>query len=187
MTTYMASALGSAPSHQTPTINTNTTWTPKTVRLYEQHFDALTCVAQRLLRDWSLAQDCVQDVFVAYATKNVRPMPGCEYGYLRTMVRNAAISMIRKEARTESCAEVDVGKSVHSTEDIVIALVTAGLIEGELESLSSRQYEVVDCRRRGMSVDETADELSVSPGTVKTHRFRAAATLHDVVQDVIAA
>ena len=150
-------------------------WSTELVELYSSHFSRFVHQAQRIVCDYALAEECVQDVFLAYQRKQPSHDPDRMVAYLRTMVRNAAISVVRRESRTRDVATsfVSFDEAVASAEDIVVAALTAEEILGRLGQLPGRQLQVIDCRIDGMNVDETADVLQISAGSVKTHRFRA--------------
>lgn len=151
-------------------------WSAELVELYGSHFGRFVYQAQRIVCDHALAEECVQDVFLAYHSKRPTHDPSRTVAYLRTMVRNAAISMVRSEVRRRDAAEASQhppAACAPSPEDIVVAEHAAEDILGQLERLPGRQLQVIDCRLGGMDVAATADVLQISSGSVKTHRFRA--------------
>lgn len=157
-------------------------WAPEITQLYLEAFDRLVNVACRVLHDRGLAEECVQEAFLTYHLKQPNPAPGRELGYLRSMVRNGAISMLRKEARfapgDDSLWDAERGPS---TETIALGRIEADLALTRLQSMPTRQRQCTRLRAAGHSVAETADALGISPGSVKTHCSRARATLRPVI------
>ncbi|MEM7093228.1 MAG: sigma-70 family RNA polymerase sigma factor [Actinomycetota bacterium] len=160
-------------------------WPAALVELYRCHFDALVRSAQRIVQDPALAEDCVQEVFVSYYRKRPVHAAGATLGYLRAMTRNAAISKVRAEARQQRPILGDA--VVSSPEDVVVGRIAGVDLAERVIALPQRQSQVIGCRLRGLSVEATAQVLDISAGSVKTHRFRAAAALRDSVGDAIAA
>ncbi len=160
-----------------PTAATST-WSPSLIDLYADRFDQLVRSAQQVVCDRTLAEECVQEAFVSYHVKGVTPRPGAELAYLRTMVRNGAISMVRAEQRGRDVANrLPVPCSAPSPEAIVLAHLAAADLSTQVSQLAPRQAEVIELRLAGMSVSQTAQHLKVTSGTVKTHRHRAAEAL----------
>ena len=154
-------------------------WSAELVELYRVQFSRFVREAERIVCDRALAEECVQDVFLAYHRKRPVHDAGRLLAYVRTMVRNAAITKVRGEARNrEALASIDRRRhTAASPEDVVVAAQAAKELLGQLDQLPGRQLQVIDCRLGGLSVDETADVLQISSGSVKTHRFRARAAL----------
>lgn len=163
-------------------------WSPELIDLYTTRFDQLVRCAQWVVRDRSLAEECVQEAFMSYHVKQISPRPGSEYGYLRTMVRNGAISMVRAQQRgREIAALLPEPCPEPSPETIVLAHIAAADLGAHLRQLAPRQAEVIELRLAGLSVGQTAQQLDVTDGTVKTHRHRAAKALLPHFGEVLAA
>lgn len=158
-------------------------WSSALEQMYLASFDRLVHHAERVVQDRSLAEECVQDAFLAFHTKEIATAPGAEFAYLRTMVRNAAISLVRSQQRgRDVCRRLPMPGHAPSPEDAVVARLTADDVARQVASLAPRQAEVIELRWVGMSVAETAQFLNVSDGTVKTHRHRAAEVLRQSFQ-----
>lgn len=167
---------------------TTPTWSPGLVELYANSFDKLVGIAAGILRDRGLAEEVVQDAFVAYHVKNAEPAPGREQAYLRSMVRNGAISKLRSEARfVDAEPESWQQRKEPSAEAVALAAISAEHVTTTLRCLPGRQFEAVGLRLQGMSVLESADAMSISSGSVKTHRHRAAAAMRSALGDAVAA
>ncbi len=163
------------------------TWSPLLADLYLNNYRKLVFVAERILHDRSLAEDCVQDAFMAFHVKQSAPATGRELGYLRSMVRNGAISMLRRERRQLDVALAGDVAVEASAESRAVARLAAHRISEGVAKLAPRQGAVVAHRFLGRSVAETADMMAVTSGTVKTHRHRAAEAMRIALADVAAA
>lgn len=177
MKTATCDSLGGAPSHQAPT-----PWSDELVEQYREHFDRFVWTAERIVCDRALAEECVQDAFLAYQRKRPNHDPDRLTGYLRTMVRNTAISKVRREARQRALVAQREVTTV-SAEAVAIGRLAAEELVAQVITLPRRQLQVVDCRLDGLSVGETADVLDISSGSVKTHRFRAATAMRRAITD----
>jgi len=146
--------------------------------LYGTHWGPMVRLATLLTRDASVAEEVVQDAFVALHRRwaGLRD-PGAAHGYLRTSVVNNARSALRhrevaERHRQPGPPEPDgpEERAVRSSED---ARVLAGL-----RTLSRRQQEVLVLRYYAdMSEHEIAETLGMSRGAVKSHAHRGVAAL----------
>lgn len=162
-----------ANANQTPNPQTEP-WSDQLVDLYISNFDKLVCQARRVVQDRYLAEECVQDAFLAVHRCNATPAPGSELAYLRAAVRNRAISVVRRES-SQRDRMVDVAEAAEpSAESVAVARLTATELRAEIVQLPERQGAAVALRLQGMTVAQTAEAMQVSSGTVKTHRHRAA-------------
>ncbi|UYM07433.1 SigE family RNA polymerase sigma factor [Solicola gregarius] len=125
--------------------------------------------------DWHQAEDLVQTalarLYVAWP-KVVRR--GAEDAYVRRIIFNLSVDASRSPARRERLVEVMPETPAPEALDIsdTSALMAA------LADLSERQRTVIVLRYwLQLSVDETAHDLGVSPGTVKSQCARAMAKL----------
>ena len=71
--------------------------------------DSLTAYAYVVLQDWNLAEDVVQDLFVTVSAKwesfdISRPL----YPWLKRIVRNRAVDIIRSRSKEFYCADQDL-------------------------------------------------------------------------------
>lgn len=162
---------------------TDINWTTTLTEIYTVHFDALVGTANRILHDRSSAEDAVQDCFVRYAAGGCNPAPGSELAYLRTMVRNQALTKIRRTRcgeRAQAALQAIAPTIAPPAETEALLGVQAEELVAELSSLSTRQQQVLGLRcLAGYSVDETARRLDISSGSVKTHSHRGSGSLQD--------
>ncbi|MFH1719101.1 MAG: sigma-70 family RNA polymerase sigma factor [Planctomycetota bacterium] len=144
-------------------------------RLYEKYKDDLLGSAITLLRDRSLAEDVVHDVFVSFAASTgTFHLTGTLKGYLATCVANCA----RDRNRLKSVRDVglDAAEGLDSNADgpveSMVADEQARRVEALLGALPYEQREVVVLHlHHEMRFREIAESLGVSINTVQS-RYR---------------
>jgi RNA polymerase sigma-70 factor (ECF subfamily) len=93
-----------------------------------------------------------------------------------TVTTNLAIDAVRRRIPA-----LDIPTSTDSPEDRV---VTRALLTNALQSLTAQQQRAIVLRfTDGLSVEEIADALRVSQGTVKTHLHRGIRRLRTLLDD----
>lgn len=156
------------------------TWDADTAvtMLYGSHWGPLVRLATMLTRDASVAEELVQDAFVALHRRwSSLADPAAAHGYLRTSVVNASRSALRhrgvEERYRQPAPPEPAGpeeRAVRSTED---ARVMAAL-----RTLPRRQQEVLVLRYYAdLSEFDIAQTLGLSRGAVKSHAHRGLAAL----------
>jgi len=136
-------------------------------------------IAYGLCGDWNAADDLVQTalakLYVAWPRVHKR---GAEEAYARQIIVRAAIDESRRPWRRESPGlegfdhAAPPGSDVGDRQDLIAAL----------SRLPAMQRKTVVLRHWiGLSVTETAAELGLSEGTVKSHTSRALERLHTLM------
>jgi RNA polymerase sigma-70 factor, ECF subfamily len=137
------------------------------VRLYEAHGPRLYRYATMILADRHDAEDVVQQVFSAVLTARTRPDDAERY--LRSAVRNASFSLLRRRKTARAAAEqllVPVAREASAEE-------RAGL-ERALRLLPADQREVVHLHvYEGLTFREVAEVTGDSINTIAA-RYRYA-------------
>lgn len=145
--------------------------------LYASHYAGLVRLAVLLLRDQGLAEDVVQDSFVAVHGRWRRLDHANAPAYLRQTVVNRCRSALRHRAvvarhRPEPPpdeAAADEAVLRHERRDAVL---------DALAQLPTRQREVLVLRHYlDLTEREIAATLDISQGAVKSHASRASAAL----------
>ncbi len=89
--------------------NVETTGRDGVVKAAFQYRDALLSHAFGMLRDWSLAEDAVQDSFIVVMNKWTDFRPGTSiYHWLRQIVHNKTLEALRARGRRASPAEEEL-------------------------------------------------------------------------------
>ena len=157
--------------------------------LYAAHWTGLVRLAWLLLRDDLLAEEVVQDAFIAVHRRwdTIRDHQAAA-AYLRRAVVNGARSGLRHRGVEERyvAREQQGGAVAHarhteaSAEDRALQSESTTTMIGALGRLPQRQREVLTMRYYlDLSEAEIADALGISPGSVKAHAHRGLATLRD--------
>lgn len=146
--------------------------------LYGAHWSPLVRLAALLTRDASVAEEIVQDAFVALHGRWSRLAdPAAAHAYLRTSVVNGARSRLRHrevEVRLRQPAPPEpAGPEERAVQSLEDARVLAAL-----RTLPARQQEVLVLRYFGdLSEEDIARTLDISRGAVKSHAHRGIAAL----------
>jgi RNA polymerase sigma-70 factor (sigma-E family) len=138
-------------------------------------------IAYAVCGDWHRADDLVQTALAKLYVAWPRILrAGAEEAYVRTIIVRADIDEHRRPWRRESAGLPEKDRA--APEPLPVEERTA-LFEA-LQALPLMQRKVVVLRHwLGLSVEETARELRISPGTVKSHSSRALASLRVVLSD----
>jgi RNA polymerase sigma-70 factor (sigma-E family) len=149
--------------------------------LYAGHYTRLVRLAVLLLRDQALAEDVVQDSFVAIHGKWGRIDQGSAPAYLARTVVNRSRSALRhrtvvlrnRPEPLQDAAAADVA---------VLAQERRNTVIDALGTLPTRQREVLVLRYYlALSEREIAHTLGISQGAVKSHASRGAAALRQIL------
>lgn len=159
--------------------------------LYAAHWTRLVRLAWLLVRDQSVAEDAVQDAFVATHRRwdGIRDS-GRVLGYLQTAVVNQCRSLQRhavvvdRQNRADAAAADAPGRGSHdSAETVVLAASERRTMLDALGELPQRQREVLVLRYyEDLSEAQIARALDISPGSVKAHAHRALTTLRATME-----
>ena len=144
-------------------------------RLYEKYKDDLLGLAVTLLRDRSLAEDVVHDVFVSFARTAGRfRLTGTMKGYLSTCVANRA----RDRNRLKSGLDVgldaaqDVGGDSDDPVERAAGTEQARRLQDVLQQIPFEQREVIVLHlHQEMRFREIAESLGISTNSVQS-RYR---------------
>lgn len=160
-------------------------------QLYAAHWARLVRLAWLLVRDQSVAEDAVQDAFVATHRRwdSIRDS-GRVVSYLQTAVVNRCRSLQRhavvvdRQHRADAAAADVPGRGSHdSAETVALASVERRTILDVLDQLPQRQREVLVLRYyEDLSEAQIAHVLDISPGSVKAHAHRALSTLRATME-----
>ena len=136
-----------------------------------------------------MAEDLVHEVFLKlWEVREKIEIRENFAGYLFRICHNKAADTIRKIANERSLREqmlysyqvfsLDEYRSVNDLKHF------DSLVEEALNSLPPKRRQVYElCRREGLSYQEVAERLQISPNTVKEHMAKALASLRNFLQD----
>ena len=138
-------------------------------------------IAYAICGDWHRADDLVQTSLVKlYVAWPRIHRDGREEAYVRTIIVRADIDEHRRPWRRERPGLPEVDPPARA--DLPVEERSA-LFEA-IQALPRMERKVVVLRHwLGLSVEETAHELRISQGTVKSHSHRGLEALRDVLAD----
>jgi RNA polymerase sigma-70 factor (ECF subfamily) len=178
--------------------------------IYDRHVDAIYAVATRLTADRQVAEEVVQETFLALWNRAelFNPAVGSLAAWLHTIARNRTVDRLRSAGRRPSLIPFSAASGDDEQDSAALdRLVTTGTIlggagvgpgpEGELATSELRQIlrdaldELPDAERTAivlayreeLSQSEIADRLGWPLGTVKTRTRRALLRLRDALAD----
>jgi RNA polymerase sigma-70 factor (sigma-E family) len=147
--------------------------------LYASHYIGLVRLAVLLLRDQGLAEDVVQDSFVAVHGKWRSIDHGNAPAYLRTTVVNRCRSAMRHRA-VVARHRPEPAPDASPADEAVLRDERRQVVLDALAALPTRQREVLVLRHYlDLTEREIAQTLNISQGAVKSHASRASAALRE--------
>lgn len=162
----------------------------KFTRLYEKYRYLLWYVAKDILKDKDLAEDAVQEAYLAL-TKHLEQVEDVDSPrtkrFLVTIVKSKAIDILRRERRADFTEYEDALGDVAEREDALDAYLQVESYERLVEAIRGLEenYRVVlECRYlHELSEKETAEVLGLAEKTVNVRTWRARKKLKQVLQD----
>jgi len=151
--------------------------------LYDRYGKRAYAVALRVLRDPALAEDAVQDAFLAVWRRAATydPGRGDVSTWIFMLVHRRAVDLVRRQHRFNTrAAERDAPNPADGFDDDA-ALRTD--VQVALRALSSAEREVLDLAYwRGLTQSQIATTLGIPQGTVKSRTFSALAKLRNALR-----
>jgi RNA polymerase sigma-70 factor (sigma-E family) len=150
--------------------------------LYAAHYSRLVRLAVLLLRDQGLAEDVVQDSFVAVHQKWRRIDQGSAPAYLARTVVNRSRSALRHRTVVARHRPEPLPDAAGADMSVLASERRSAVIDA-LADLPTRQREVLVMRYYlDYSEKEIANALGISQGAVKSHASRGAAALRTTLE-----
>jgi len=151
--------------------------------LYAAHYRSLVRLAALLLRDDSVAEEVVQDSFVAmHGAWRRLSDPDRALAYLRQSVVNRSRSALRHRTVVARHAPRPAPHAASAEHGAMVALEHAEVTDA-LRLLPQRQREVLVLRYYSdLSESDIADAIGISRGAVKSHASRGMAALRTTLE-----
>lgn len=153
--------------------------------LYDRHGRAAYALARRVVRDPNLAEDAVQEAFLAIWRGAARFMPerAGAVSWIMTLVHRRAVDIVRREQRrhAEPLNEPDAGGEP-SAEDSAWLRLERERVQTALRQLPDQQRETLELAYYGgFTQSELAERLGRPLGTIKSQMFTALANLREIL------
>lgn len=153
--------------------------------LFAREAGRLIAIARRIVRRPELAEEVVQESFVAAwkSATQFDPQRGRARAWLTTIVRNRALNLLRDGSRLDYSTEEELAEFRHRAEDAAAAyhrLDDNDALRQCLDRLEpQRRHSVLLSYVVGYSHGEIAAELKVPVGTIKAWIRRSVSALQD--------
>lgn len=144
--------------------------------VFNQYGGAVKSLANRVLRNETLAEDTVQEVFVGLWKNPERfdSSRGTLRTFLMTLAHRRAVDAIRSEQARTNREERVLADAPGSIDDQVWSQVLSGTVREAVSNLQEGEREAIELAYfGGLSYVEVAKKLGLPEGTVKS-RIRAA-------------
>jgi RNA polymerase sigma-70 factor (ECF subfamily) len=157
--------------------------------LYDRHHSTALAVAYHVLGDRQLAEDAVQETFLAVwgQARSFRPGLGMARSWLLSIVRHRAIDMTRRRSFSKERLSLDE-RAFQPHPDVwqqVSRKLDGQRVRQALEALPSEQKEAILLAFfGGYTYQEVAERLAVPLGTVKGRMRLAMEKLRGLLLDV---
>lgn len=150
--------------------------------LFERYKVRFYRVTLKMVQSEEIAKDIVQDVFMSIWA-NRKSLEGVTNpsSYFFTMVYRKVYQHFRKLALDKRFQQLSQkkDKTENTTEKIVLFRETNGLLSRAISLLPPQQQMVFKlCKQEGLSREDVAKYLDISPNTVKNHLAKALKFVH---------
>lgn len=140
--------------------------------LFNRYWEVLFAAAYARLNNKEEAKDCVQEIFLTLWEKREQlPIPDAVGGYLFTSLKNRILNLFRSQKVKERYIHLQKSKTDEAGENVDELLEYkefSRMIDNEIHSLPEKMREIfLLSRKQGLSIEEIASQLSLSPQTVK--------------------
>src|SRR5215203_5080808 len=155
--------------------------------LYDRYGRVAYGLARRIVRDEALAQDAVQEAFLAVWRTAGRFVPERAKAstWILTLVHRRAVDLVRREERRRAeSLELAPEPSVQAADDDAWLRLRRERVQGALRQLSDPQREALELAYYGgFTQSELAERLGQPVGTIKSRMFSGLARLRELLAD----
>jgi RNA polymerase sigma factor (sigma-70 family) len=155
--------------------------------LYDRYGRVAYGLARKILRDDALAEDAVQEAFLAAWRSAPRFVPERAKAstWLLTLVHRRAVDLVRREERRRAESLGEQVEAVESpTDETVWLRYERERVQGALKRLPDQQREALELAYYGgFTQSELADRLGQPVGTIKSRMFTGLSRLRDLLAE----
>lgn len=156
--------------------------------LYDRYSAAAFRLAHRVVRDRVLAEDVVQDAFLAVwrGAAHFVPERARAAAWIMTLVHRRAVDLVRREQRRRASPleEGDDDRTVDSTENVVWLRLERERVQRALARLPDQQRETLELAYYGgFTQTELAQRLGRPIGTIKSQMFAGLRSLRELIDE----
>jgi RNA polymerase sigma-70 factor (ECF subfamily) len=154
--------------------------------LYDRYGKVAYSLAYRVLQNSALAEDAVQDAFLAvwrtagtYIRERGKPST-----WLLTLVHRRAVDIVRREQRRHEPTRAEAAPPVPAAEEEATLLDRRRTVQAALGQLPADQREAIELAYYGgLTQSELASQLGLPLGTVKSRMFAGLRRLGDLLAE----
>lgn len=156
--------------------------------LYDNYSGALYAVIYKVVNDDETANDLLQEVFVKIwnSVESYDPSKGRLYTWMLNIARNRSIDFLRSKAHNKSKQTNSIDDNVYVVDQhnqTNLNTDTIGVREF-VSKLKEKHRDIIELVYfKGYTQEETAEELGIPLGTVKTRSRAAIKELRELLQD----
>ncbi len=157
--------------------------------LYDRYGRPAYGLALRVLRDEALAEDAVQEAFLAIwrGAEKYLPERAKATTWIMTLVHRRAVDLVRREERrrAEPLPEVEPDTGGPSAADSAWLRLERERVQAALNQLPDQQREAIELAYYGgFTQSELAERLGEPLGTIKSRMFAGLARLRELLAAV---
>ena len=158
--------------------------------LYDRYGAAAYALARRIVRDQALAEDAVQEGFLAVwrSAGGFVPERASAASWIMTLVHRRAVDLVRREQRRRADPLPDDAPertTEASAADAVWLRLERERVQAALQQLPDQQRETLELAYYGgFTQSELAERLGRPLGTIKTQMRAALASLGELMETV---
>ena len=154
--------------------------------LYDRFGRVAYGLARRILRDDSLAEDAVQEGFLAAWRSASRFVPERAKAstWLLTLVHRRAVDLVRREERRRTEPLEEAAEAGGATDEAVWLRYERERVQNALSRLPDQQREALELAYYGgFTQSELADRLGQPLGTIKSRMFSGLSRLRELLTE----
>jgi RNA polymerase sigma factor (sigma-70 family) len=154
--------------------------------LYDRYGRIAYGLALRVLRDPALAEDAVQEAFLAVwrGAQRFVPERAKASAWIMTVVHRRAVDLVRREERrrAEPLEDTTAAGAEGSAEDVAWLRLERERVQAALARLPDREREAIELAYYGgFTQSELAERLGQPLGTIKSRMFTGLARLRELL------